>query len=309
MLPIIKAELSGVNSTIELKDFKTINGTIRNLLKLPKVAFRKGRRLYDLAQVLRAAADLYLQYKFNIAPLISDVQAVRRALANTERRLNGLVSRMGKLQTRHYSRDLHEYSNSSESEGSRAVGFYHALNGGTLTSYATATNERIVVYEPSIFHAQVQYNYYYTDYQLEHARILSLLDAWGVNLNPAIIWNAIPWSFVVDWLVDVSRWLSTTRVGNMDPKINIMQYLWSVKRARRIVVTSKVTSPIYYPGTGLPGSYPPESMTHPVVFETAYRRDVGLPSASSLTTSGLSPTEISLGAALGLSRWHPHRRK
>lgn len=309
MLPLIRPELSLVNSAIELKDFKTLKGTIRNILKLPKLALRRGRKFKNVWNMLQVAADVYLQWKFNISPLISDVHSIYRALANTERRLNGLISRAGKLQVAHFTRNIDEFTNSDEEvSGPWACGTFRHEGGGDLSSYATATHRRLVHYDASVFHAQLQYNYHYTDYQLEHARVLALLDSLGVNLNPAIVWNAIPWSFVVDWLVDVGRWLNTQRIGNMDPKINIMQYLWSIRRSRRIYVSSKITTGIYYPGSGLTGTYPPEGITLPVVSQTAYRRSAGLPSASSLTTSGLNSTEFSLGAALVISR-RRHRPK
>jgi hypothetical protein len=303
MLPLIRPELSAVNSAIELKDFVSLKGTVRNILKLPKGLLRKGRAFKKLVDILRVAADVYLQKKFNIDPLISDVHGIYRAVANTERRLNDLISRAGKLQVSHYMLKLDAAGNSEEQAGPYAAGqFRHEGAETSVDSYAQATHTRIVVNDASTFHAQLQYNYHYTDYQLEHARVLALLDAFGINLNPAILWNAIPWSFVVDWLVDVGRWLSTQRIGNMDPKINIMQYLWSVRRTRRIYVSSKVTSRVYYPGTGISDMHPPTSITHPVVTETAYRRQAGLPTASSFLTSGLNSTEFTLGAALVISR-------
>lgn len=310
MLPLIRPQLSGINSVLELKDFKSVKGTIRNIIKLPKGLLRKARFFKNILDVLRVAADVYLQKKFNIDPLISDVHGVYRALADTERRINGFISRMGKLQTSHYKKVVPEFTGTQEVEYNKAVGGFRHEGGLTdVNSYSTADNERTVIYGASEFHAQIQYNYIYTAYQLEHARVLALLDAFGVNLNPAIVWNAIPWSFVVDWLVDVGQWLGTQRLGNMDPKINITQYLWSIRRSRRIYVTSKVTSAIYYPGTGLTDKYPPNGITHPVVNETSYRRQAGLPSASSLTTSGLSSTEFTLGAALVISRKHHRTRK
>jgi hypothetical protein len=303
MLPLIRPELSVVNSALELKDFKSLKGTIRNISKLPQGLFRRGRALKNIANILRVAADVYLQKKFNIDPLISDVHGIYRAVANTERRINGLISRAGKLQVSHYKKSLDASNSTTETAGPVACGeFVHEGGQAAVPSYASATHTRFVANDASSFHAQLQYNYHYSAYQLEHARVLALLDAFGVNLNPAIVWNAIPWSFVVDWLVDVGRWLGTQRIGNMDPKINIMQYLWSVRRSRRIYVTSKVTSRVYYPGTGLADMHPPTSITHPVVTETAYRRFGGLPSASSITSSGLSSTEFTLGAALVISR-------
>lgn len=304
MLPLIRPALSGINSVIELKDFKSVKGTIRGIRSLPKMFLRKGRAFKDISDILRVAADVYLQKSFNIAPLISDIRGIARACHQTESRLVGLVSRQGKLLTRHYSRVVEEAGTTAEKSGYYAFG-PHRLAGaeGDSTCAGAAFYTRHVTSDASTFHAQVQYNYYYDAFQLEHAQVLALLDSFGVNLNPAIIWNAIPWSFVIDWLVDVGQWLGNQRIGNMDPRINIMQYLWSIKRKRRIIVQGHTACQMNY-------TYSPEvllgSITLPVVTETSYRRVSGLPTASSLTTSGLSSTEFSLGAALGITR-RPHR--
>jgi len=303
ILPLIRPELSSVNTVLELKDFKSVAGTIRNIRKLPRGLLRRARAFRTIWEVLRVASDVYLQAKFNINPLISDITGVYRAVAKTQARLNAFVSRAGKLQVSHYAKDLPTgLPQDPEVEPTvRPVGFYR-LNGGSYQqSNSYATNTRQVISDASKFHAQIQYNYLYDDYQLEHARVLALLDSFGANLNPAIIWNAIPWSFVVDWFVDVGQWLSKQRIGHMDPKINIMQMCWSTKRTRRIFVSSRIASAKYYPGTGLPDVYY-QHITHPVVFETAYKRSSGLPSASSITSSGLNSTEFSLGAALVITR-------
>jgi hypothetical protein len=302
MTPNIRPELSLVNSIIELKDFISLKHTISNVKKLPKFRFRKGRKLQGVRHLLRVASDVYLQYKFNIAPLISDIRGIYRAVANTEKRLRSLIARSGSVRKSHYKATLNDGTPTVEETSSEhLVQSYHDGNV-PWTSYSTVTDYRIVVTDASAFHAELEYNYIYSNYQLEHARVLALLDSLGVNFNPQIVWNAIPWSFVVDWLVDVGQWLGTQRIGLMDPKINIMQYLYSVKKSRRILVSSKVRSARYYAGSGLTGDLPAESITHPVVFETSYRRSVDLPSVSSLTTSGLNPTEFSLGVALVLSR-------
>jgi len=303
MLPLIRPELSSVNTVLELKDFKSVAGTIKNIRKLPRGLLRRARAFRTIWELLRVASDVYLQAQFNIKPLISDITGIYRSVAKTQGRLNSLVSRAGKLQVTHYGKDL-PTDNIIDDElepTAKPIGFYR-LNGGSYQqSNAYAFNRRHVYSDASKFHAQIQYNYHYTDYQVEHARILALLDSFGANLNPAIVWNAIPWSFVVDWFVDVGQWLSTQRIGHMDPKINIMQYCWSTKRTRRIIVDSRVTAAKYYPGTGLPDVYT-TNITHPVVFETAYKRSSGLPTADSIRSSGLSSTEFTLGAALVITR-------
>jgi hypothetical protein len=305
MLPQVQSELSSVNSVIELKDFKTVPRTLNAIRKLAKAPLRKRRAFKNIWHMLQVAADVYLQTKFNIQPLISDVKGVYRSLAKVERRVNDLVSRAGRPRTSHYRGHMDNSAfNTTDTAGQRSLGGFYYLDqvtGFSHQDFYSKSNSVRVTNGGAHFHAELQYNYHYTQYQLEHARVLALLDSFGVNLNPAIIWNAIPWSFVIDWLVGVSQWLSTTRIGLMDPQINIMQYLWSVTYKRDIYVTSKITSPLYYAGTGIPDSST-QSITHPVVSETAYRRVSGLPTVSLLTTSGLSPTEFSLGAALAITR-------
>jgi hypothetical protein len=299
MLPVIKAELSIVNSIIELKDFESLPKTLK---KIEEVTRKIPRTLRTLRQFFAGAADGYLQAKFNLLPLLSDISGIRTALSRTERRINDFITRSGRVQHRHYNRALTELVPTVDTA-------YGAAPSGTISSPDLAESvvyQRYTYPDPTIFHAEIEYNYNYTRYQLEHARILALYDALGFNLNPAIIWNAIPWSFVIDWVLGVSQWLSTQRIGFMDPKINILRYLWSVKRSRRIVVQRQVSVPAYVDG---PYSVASGWVPLPTVRETAYSRVVGLPSEHSILTSGLNASEFSLAAALVIARKRPQHKR
>lgn len=311
LLPLIRSELSILNSVYELKDFRTLPRTIRNIesaTRRIKAASRlKSRRTIkgtrnSLRRLLHATADGYLQAQFNLLPLLSDITGIYRALRRTERRINDFVSRAGKPQHRHFRAELVGASENSLIRD--VVAPRYAFLSGRPT--ASVLYERFVNSDASVFHAEIEYNYNYTRYQLEHARVLALLDAIGINFNPVIIWNAIPWSFVVDWVLGVNTWLSQQRIGNMDPQINILRYLWSVKRFRRILVQrrSVIASDFF-------GSAPNKTsglVPLPVVHQSAYRRECGLPPASSFHTSGLSAEELSLGSALVITqRWKPNQ--
>jgi hypothetical protein len=152
----------------------------------------------------------------------------------------------------------------------------------------------------------MQYNYTFTAFQLEHAKVLGLLDALGINFNPRYVWDVIPWSFVVDWLIDIGRWLDNFEVKNLEPKVNILQYCWSIKKVRRIAVTGLVQT---YNNLFTYSKYPPQYVPLPTIRETSYRRGTDLPSVNSFTTSGLSSTELSLGAALLVTRRRKTSRK
>lgn len=292
MLPVIKSELSLINSVIELKDFK--RPLARSVATIRSGAYRsfisrvkRWKPRDSLRRLIQMMAGGYLQMQFNILPLISDISAIYSALSETERRINDLVSRSGRAQNKHFVFRWDEHPDVHDESG---LGFW----ADYATGFQQLQSERWVVSEPTVFHAQIQYNYNYTEYQAAHAQLLATLDALGVNLNPAIIWNAIPWSFVVDWVLGVSRALNDFKVENMKPKINIRRFLWSVKRQRMISVLKGIKTDTS--GLGCDRNMLPR------VYQTAYRRSVGLPSASSIESSGLSSHEFSLGAALVIAR-------
>lgn len=296
MLPLVKSELSLPNFILELKDFKRpvqkIVATFRNpgFLSAYAKAFTKRPRKQTFKQLLQSQAGRYLNYKFNIAPLVSDIGSIYAALSRTEKRINDLVSRAGRPQKKHFVFQWYEFPDVFED---KPLSGPPAYPGGAV-QIMSCRHTRHVDYDATIFRSLLEYNYNYTTYQAEHARLLGHLDAFGINLNPAIIWNAIPWSFVVDWVVGIGPFLDSLKTQNLKPQINIRRYLWSVQRSRYITVT-KVIQNVY-----------DNSVIHvgqlPAVRQTAYRRHVTMPTMSSITQSGLTPEEVSLGAALVISR-------
>jgi hypothetical protein len=60
-------------------------------------------------------------------------------------------------------------------------------------------------------------------------KIYGHLDALGVRLDPGILWNAIPFSFVVDWVVDVSGFLSSFARDNYPINVTLLDFCHSFK--------------------------------------------------------------------------------
>jgi hypothetical protein len=330
MLPDIKAELSLVNSVIELKDFESLPTTLTRLKSLiedvlPLFTVNTAKRLIRLSRGMRklrgtfssdlgatlrelvqGTADGYLQQEFNVLPLLSDISGVFTALSRTERAINDLIVRRGKLQSKHYQYVYFDkvYTADPLIAGSNALST--GIFAGTTTvpgwisvykkhGHAFKMTRWVEVNSPAEFHAQVEYSYYFTQFQLEHAQVLGLLDALGVNLNPTIIWNAIPWSFVVDWVLGVNRWLNGRKTLNMEPVVNIKRYLWSHRHTRTTRIYAESVN-----GSELP--WPRVYTWLPDMYEVAYRRDVGIPYTNSFLTSELSNKEITLGVALAVTR-------
>lgn len=287
MLPKIKAEVSLLNSIYELKDFKSLPGLVRDYGSLRSIAQLAPYKA--LGKILRLGAQTQLQYEFAFAPLVSDIVGIYQAVSRHERKMNAFISRAGRRQRKHFtvSWPEHIYDDAETSETGWALDTFF----GTFPQTEDFRCIRYVDSSPTVFHAEIEYNFNYTQYQVQHAAVLSLLDALGVNLNPAIIWNAIPWSFVVDWVISVGKYLDNFKRDFTEPQINITRYLWSAKR-RRTITVAKISKPL-----GPYGSLP-QTVYMPAVEETAYRRDVGLPAMSSIELSGLTAKQVSLGAAL-----------
>jgi hypothetical protein len=292
MLPTIKAELSLVNSLIELRDFKSLSHTLEFAKSVTRIK-EIGRR--TLQHILKGAADVHLQSAFNILPLLSDISGFRTALSRTERQVNDLITRSGRLQTRHFRWAWREHDDTSDI----SEAFWPISLSDVINQRVNYYLKRQAIHESSLFHAQIQYNYNFTGYQVVHAQLLGLLDSLGVNFNPQIIWNAIPWSFVVDWVASVGRFLDQFKVLNLEPKINIRRYLWSVKRARTIYVERRNVNVSMFHGEMLDYT---SAVSLPAIKETTYRRSLGMPSHSSILSSGVSLNEITLGASLVIAR-------
>lgn len=297
ILPNVKAELSALNALYELKDFTSLPRTIA---KIGEIGLHNRGRSHTLMQLLRGTADSYLQASFNILPFLSDLKGIQNSLKRTKSRIDGLLTRAGKPQRRHWATTWNEDDKDDLSDAYYANTSFHPYQ--QMCSYHLRRSLRR---SQASFHVEIEYNYNYTQYQVANAQLLGMLDSLGINLNPAIIWNAIPWSFLVDWVFGVSRWLDQFKVQNMEPKINIRNYCWSIRRKRELLLWKT-----YLPFDSRFPSYPSgRSVPLPTVTEVSYRRHVTTPGVSSIISSGLSLREFSLGAALVLPRrWTPKPR-
>jgi len=57
----------------------------------------------------------------------------------------------------------------------------------------------------------------------------ALIDMLGVELNPRILWDKIPFSFVVDWFVNVGQWLESFKTDALELPIQILQVFLQYK--------------------------------------------------------------------------------
>jgi len=297
MIPGIRPELSLLNTLHELKDLKSLARTASYMkdtfLRIANIKDRKGLTVSQkygkltMKELNRRASSGYLEYKFNLAPLLSDIKGFIKSLKNYQKQVKNLLSQTDRVRRRHFTIEVAPGLSQFE-EGDSQYSAFDVAKSPHIPYYIYTRHHRQVELEPVKLHVEIEYQYSLSDFERLHADTLGLLDSLGINLDPQIIWNAIPWSFVVDWVVDVGPYLGRFKIPGLQPVINIRRSCWSIKRTRHIRMTVDVNKQ--------------QSLPSSRVTETAYRRSIFTPTMTSLQAGGLSPTEVSLGYALVSTR-------
>lgn len=310
MLPTMRADVSLVNSLIELKDFVTLKSSVEstlNAMKWFKEMFQKHPEYlrHTLRQLKHSAADWFLQWNFNFSPLVKDVDSIYHSLASSREYAKRILRDEGKLRRQHYTVDiLDEFPGVDVTSTGSNLGGEVSVDGGlswspwdaNLALSSTTVSHRVIErYTMARFNATIEYRYDLTQFERDNAVMLSFLDRLGVRLDPSIIWNAIPWSFVVDWVLGISKYLKARAVRNIDPHTVISNYCYSVKLEKFGERSIELSGSTHSSGTA------------PVTCirwkDEAYERVVCTPSlTNALSTSDLNAKEYSLAAALIAAR-------
>jgi hypothetical protein len=116
----------------------------------------------------------------------------------------------------------------------------------------------------------------------------------GLSLTPDVVWNLAPWSWAADWFFNVGDVLSNVTDWATDGLV--MKYGYMMEHTRSV-------NTYYYSGfTGLKSGHAvPTPLS--LVVETKQRRKAN-PFGFGLTWGGLSPRQLSILAALGITKTH-----
>jgi hypothetical protein len=195
MKPSLEGDVSLTNFLLELKDFKHIS--------------RLFSKINDISKRL---SEGHLTWAFAIKPLISDLSAIWSNLINYEEKLRDFLERAKLPQKRYYSEDVDlDDVNPSWTD---ADGYYEYRwrQKGKLTRVAT-----------------MSYTYELAEIKSEIMRLKALRAMLGLRLTPSVIWNAIPFSFVVDWVVNLGKFLESREDDLLEPDVTISDYSLSCK--------------------------------------------------------------------------------
>lgn len=209
MQPRFEGEVSMLNFIIELKDFKSLarflcNKPLRKLSNMFRKFFKNKR--YDLT---KPAAELHLANEFALKPLLSDIASIVNQMTGMIQEVQTQFMEDGlSTNTRHYT---------------------ELFNISSVTPFGPTWNPQLHVGESEqlTFNASLEYTYKYN--------MRSTIDAfckyWGLKPDAEKIWNAIPLSFLVDYVLKVGNALA---INSRDKNVilNISQYCESLLSER-----------------------------------------------------------------------------
>jgi len=210
MTPSMESGFSLVNFVHELREVKTLSP----YYSVGKTGRKKIKFWWDKEKSLfENFSGLMLNYSFGLVPFIGDMKRLYKGLTTLQDRLSDLHQNAGKLQIRRYSEeeepfswDVPEYISSDT----------FRVRDWFKVSHLTRT-------------AVMRYTYQLPELSRFQWQLKAILDTLGVQLNAGILWEAIPYSFVLDWFLGVGDFLVQLRKKWIPITLFIKEFGTSVK--------------------------------------------------------------------------------
>jgi hypothetical protein len=221
--------VSLANFLYELKDFKRM---FENWGK--EVSFIKKNvlsRFYgnvrsivwnDRHSIGTNLAANHLNLSFNILPGISDVKKIIKNIRTFDARYNKMVNFINKPVSRRYR---------TTCGTPKPAPIIIVQSSG----YGDLTLEFDWVIQP--FFCATSHIRYDIPRLGAWTKVAAAADSLGLNLNPQILWNAIPFSFVVDWFAKVGDLLGGFKQSNVKINTVVDDVSYSVKYRSRAKLT------------------------------------------------------------------------
>ncbi len=273
---------------LPLQPLVGISQTLAELKRegLPRVRSLASFRNYTP----RKAGEDYLTWQFGFRPVIQDIYALADSLDSADKRWRNLVNGAGKLQRRRFDFPV---ETSSKTEA--------VVNGGTiypLIQFPLASGESSTLYRDRKTVTKRTFTAAYV-YHLPAGststiaavrKVQQLRTQYGLNVDPQLLWELTPWSWLIDWLVPIGDFIQSVSSLFLGNTALAWAYI-----SEHTVITDVYSRPgaILADGRG--------AGTAKVV--TDYKRRIpASPFGFGLNWLDLSPKQLSILAAIGITR-------
>jgi hypothetical protein len=198
-------------------DLSVTIGELRNISAWPKMIGSSMQHASTMRDLFRTGGDEYLNLQFGWAPLIRDVQAMAGVVARSRAMLKQYEREIGRLVRRRYQFDENISTVEGLSKEGTLTSSYDLLSGTPYS--ATWLSTRPTVVRPVEITRTVTKSYFTGGFRI-YCPDLQYLDQYlagleskanallGTRLDPEVLWNLQPWSWLADWAFNVGDVLS-----------------------------------------------------------------------------------------------------
>lgn len=243
----------------------------------------------------RSAGEEYLNSEFGWKPMVSDVEDIVQTVTHARDALKQYERGSGRMTRRRYEFPIEVTS--SESSPSHATeilsnrgvdDFFDKTKPTGITSKITKTWRRTWFSGAFTYHMP-------SGYRSRNALMKygSKADALlGTALTPDTLWNAMPWSWAIDWFSNAGDVISNLSDWATDGLVLKYGY----------IMEHTIITDLYYKKT--PDTFQTSGVfPSPVVaYVETKRREVATPFGFEVSWGGLSLRQLSIASALGLTR-------
>lgn len=220
--------LSGLNSLYELKDCKAFLDLLpvhflwaaarRKRAESVRALHKWLSEIKTTAQsplaLLQALAGADLMWKFGVAPLVRDVHSVHVALSQLQAKVQELVSKPITVAGKYTTTGESNYSNVSGNSND-TCGYYHRA----ISTHAKTTKTWVYGVRKRFDGSKIP--------SVDVVQLKSLAESLGLSLDATDLWEAIPYSFVVDWFLPIQTMLESFSQAKPDPSWLLTEAAWT----------------------------------------------------------------------------------
>lgn len=244
------------------------------------------------------AGSEYLNSEFGWKPLVSDIHDLAYGVANAHKILSSYERNSGKIVRRHY-----EFPEERTEATSLVTGPYDGLyfSGVALTPALDTSKPAPSVWKTSSFYRRTWFSgaftyYLPTGYRSRNRMISAAAKAGpllGIELTPEVVWNASPWTWAIDWFSNAGDVVSN--ISDMATDGLVLK--WGYLMEHSISTNTYFLSPRSRMDPAGRNDASPITATLEVK-----RRVKATPFGFETAWNGMSPRQLAIAAALGITR-------
>jgi len=217
-----------------------------DLRKLVSSVFTRNAILRVRSQsTAKQLANNHLMVQFGIIPTVADIQDFVSQLKYWEKKYTDAQEKLNNDFRWHFTKNA----------GLDIVKLLPEVEDQTYTVRLPLTQQDVTITVTSSvvrarWHASALCHWQCPEFRSWLDRVRAFVDQFGL-LDPAAIWDVIPWSFVVDWFYGVGNWLHSYRPRLLPATLNVKDYCESISILYKQVYT--VTYQAWSSTDGHPG--------------------------------------------------------